>query len=250
MGKSLKRRWAGQLNVQKSARYQLSQTNDEVNSEHLAAGDDDNYEPPTKTARHDNSLSLCLMVIAHLQSILSDFNVCIKCKKGTLQVTPLSYNGHNTNLNFACDYCSFQRQQWTAQENVTDAVYMASNYAGIKSGQLEKWSQCMNMGYTNQKGQYIAVTCKSKKAEQVKEKLNIKLDEMKKTDENHFLQLLLDGQGTDDIKLAVDGMYPIRNNSGICLSTVMAKINGKCRIIGELKNTLIYKTTLHKKRFF
>ena len=32
---------------------------------------------------------------------------------------------------------------------------------------------------------------------------------------------------TAELDLAADGMYPIRTNGGICVSSIMAKINGQ-----------------------
>ena len=216
------------------------------------AGHDDNYEPPTKQSRQvTNSSTLCFMMIGTIGSIMSDVALCKECKQGTLEVTVLSNSGYNTHLSFTCNNCGFERQKWSGEDNMSDAVFMAAKYAGIKSGQLDNWSKCMNMGYTNEKGQHCTVTSKSSKGKKTNEKLNIRLDEMKKKDEKGFLQSLLGSINTDNIKLAVDGMYPIRNNSGICVSTVMAKINGQCRIIGNFykKHSFSEKHSLEKHYF-
>ena len=38
---------------------------------------------------------------------------------------------------------------------------------------------------------------------------------------------------TEKVQLAIDGMYPVRNDSGICVSSVMARVNGAKKIIGK-----------------
>ena len=84
---------------------------------------------------------------------------------------------------------------------------------------------------------------------------------MKKGDENKKLEALL-ADKTAELELAADGMYPIRTNSGICVSSIMAKINEQWKIIGNdtkngkfwltvfLKITLFVKTNLQKYGYF
>ena len=234
MGRKSKKQKTGYKNVQ-NARHVRTAAKNRGWQESSAGDSDDNYEPPKKQQRHfDNSSTLVFMMIGSMGSIMRDFAVCAECKTGTLDVSPISNNGYNTNLAFTCNFCRVERRKWTGENNMTDAVFMAAKYSGIKSGQLENWSKCMNMGHTNAQGNHTTVTTKSRKAKQTNEKLNILLDEMKNNDEQEFHRSLLETNNMEDIKLAVDGMYPIRNNSGICVSTVMAKINGKCRIIGKI----------------
>lgn len=235
MAKSRKRIKNGKLNVQKAAHVKAAAI--ERAQQESTAGDNDNYEPPAKNQRQStqsNQSRLMFMMMSSLGSIMSNHVVCKECKTGTLDVTALSNSAFNTNIGLTCNFCRVQRHEWSGENNMNDAVFMASKFSGIKPGQLETWSKCVNMGSTNSKGQHSTVTTKSKKAKKINERLNILLDDMKTKDEQQFFQSLLESNSEDDVKLAVDGMYPVRNNSGICVSTVMAKINGKCRIIGKI----------------
>lgn len=239
-----RRRQAGLENAQKCRHVQAAsqrreqlerERNERENNDSAAGSDDENFEPPIKQSRHvQNSFTLCFIVISFLESILSDLVVCKECLQGTLQVTVLSFSGYNAHLAFTCNNCGVEHKKWTGPKNLTEAVFMAAKFAGIKLGQLGNWSKCMNMGFTNQNGKHSTVTVKSNKAQKINETLNIRLDEMKKEDENQLHQSLMNnGNKDENLTLAIDGMYPIRNNSGICVSTVMAKINGKCKIIGK-----------------
>ena len=88
------------------------------------------------------------------------------------------------------------------------------------------------MGFTNDNGKHFSINLFEEKTQDFNRKLNIQLDEMKKSDEQKFLETLL-ADKTADLDLAADGMYPIRTNSGICVSSIMAKINGQIKIIGN-----------------
>ena len=242
MVKSRKRQKNGRINGAKAsqvreaiARAALEREQQERERQDAAGSDNDDFEPPTKQSRQvRNSSTLCFIVIGFIESILSDLVVCKECLQGTLQVTVLSFSGYNAHIAFTCDNCGVEHKKWTGPKNITEAVFMAAKFAGIKIGQLGYWSKCMNMGFTNQKGQHFTVSVTSKKAESTNEQLNIQLDQMKNENENQLQQSLIESGNKDEsVTLAIDGMYPIRNNSGICVSTVMAKFNGKCKIIGK-----------------
>ena len=109
---------------------------------------------------------------------------------------------------------------------------MAAKYCGIKTGQLESFGRCINMGFTNNNGKQFSVNLFEENTQELNRKQNIQLDEMKKGDENNKLEALLANK-TAELDLAADGMYPIRSNSGICVSSIMAKINGQWKIIGN-----------------
>ena len=242
MVKSRKRQKNGRINGAKASQVREAiaraafEREQQKREQDAAGSDNDDFEAPTKQSRQvRNSSTLCFIVIGFIESILSDLVVCKECLQGTLQVTVLSFSGYNAHIAFTCDNCRVEHKKWTGPKNITEAVFMAAKFAGIKLGQLGYWSKCMNMGFTNQKGQHFTVSVTSKKAKSTNEQLNIQLDEMKKENENQLHQSLIESGNKDEsVTLAIDGMYPIRNNSGICVSTVMAKINGKCKILGKI----------------
>ena len=262
MAKSRKRQKNGQINGAKAsqvreaiARAAFEREQQERERQGAAGSDNEDFEPPTKQSRQvRNSSTLCFIVIGFLESILSDLVVCKECLQGTLQVTVLSFSGYNAHIAFTCNNCGVEHKKWTGPKNMTEAVFMAAKFAGLKLGQLGHWSKCMNMGFTNEKGQHFTVSVTSKKAKSTNEELNIQLVEMKNEKENQLHQSLIESGNKDEsVTLAIDGMYPIRNNSGICVSTVMAKINGTCKIIGKIikKHSFLNIHSLQKNgKFF
>ena len=246
MGRKSKRQQAGYKNVQNSGHFRAAA--DKKNQQETTAGDtdDDNYEPPTKQPRKfQNQSSTFLMVVSVLNSILEDFTVCRACRVGFLQCDVTSYSCVNTNLVFECNHCKIIRKKWSGPTNISHAAMMAAKYAGMKIKQLQYWLSCMNFGFTNDNGKQYAVNLSKSKSIQINEDINIKLHEMKECDEAMFHQQLLEQTDNGQVELAIDGMYPIRNDSGICLSSVMAKINGTRKIIGKIAR----KTPFQKDGF-
>ena len=242
MGKSRKRRKAGLINNLKTERMQAL-ARAQLDSENEC---NDNYEPPAKQERRfENQSSVFLMVISVLNSILKDWTICRECREGYLQCDVTSYSCMNTNLIFECNHCRIKRKKWSGPTNISQAALMAIKYAGIKLKQLQRWATCMNFGFKNNQGKQFTVNLIEAKTAKINEDVNIKLDKMKTADEALICQQLLAQKDTEQVQLAIDGMYPVRNDSGICVSSVMATVNGTKKIIGKsYKNTLFHKNTL------
>ena len=237
MGKSRKRQKNGKINGAKArqVRNAIERRAIERDQQDHAAGSDDDFEPPAKQQRqfHNNS-SMCLMQNSVINSILKEFTSCQECHQGTLQCDITSYSGINANLVFVCDHCGIERNKWSGPENINQAAIMATKYAGIKMKQFENWATCMNFGFKNNNGKDYVVNLSETKTTKINEEVNIQLDQMKKADEAELFQQLQGQPDQDKIELASDGMYPIRNDSGICLSSVMATIDGEKKIIGKI----------------
>ena len=237
MGKSRKRQKNGRINGAKASqvRNAIERAAIERDRQALSAGSDDDFEPPAKHQRkfHNNS-SMFLMAISILNSILKDYTVCKACREGTLQCDITSYSSINSKLVFVCDQCGIERFKWSGPENISQGPVMATKYAGIKMTQLQRWLTCMNFGFKNNNDKDYVVNLFETKTTKINEDINIKLDGMKKTIEQENFQQLQQQPNKDEIELACDGMYPIRNDSGICLSSVMATIDGEKKIIGKI----------------
>ena len=247
MAKSRKRQKNGLINGRKASQVRAAIARAAIENERQestagynnyesdADGSDDDYDPPTKQPRKfQNQSSSFLMVVSVLNSILKDFTVCRECRTGHLQCDVTSYSCLNTNLVFECGHCKIVRKKWSGPTNISQAAIMAAKYAGMKMKQLQYWLSCMNFGFKNDNGKNYCVNLSKSKSIQYNEDINIKLHEMKEKDEAMFHQQLLEQTNNDQVELAIDGMYPIRNDSGICLSSVMAKINGTRKIIGKI----------------
>ena len=250
MGKSRKRQKNGKINGAKArqVRNAIERAAIERDRQDHAAGSDDDFEPPAKQKRkfHNNS-SMCLMQNGVINSILKEFTSCRECHQGTLQCDITSYSGINANLVFVCDNCGIERYKWSGPDNINEAAIMATKYAGIKMRQFENWATCMNFGFRNNNGKDFTVNLSKTKTTKINEDINIRLDEMKKTDEEALRQQLCERTDKEQLELASDGMYPIRNDSGICLASVMATIDGSKKIIGEMFIITLYeKNTLLK----
>ena len=89
----------------------------------------------------------------------------------------------------------------------------------------------MNFGYTNQTGQSRTINVYEDRLRTISQALDIKLDQMKKRDEQDLFDQILASSENKVVEVSTDGMYPIRNNSGICVSTVMGTINGAKKVI-------------------
>ena len=175
---------------------------------------------------------MCFIMLGTLQLMFSEYATCRACKKGTLNIDITQYKKLNTHIVLICDFCGIEHRKWTSPKNFNESAMMAAKYTGIKTGQLENFAKLTNMGYTNDNGKHFAVNLFEASTQEMNSELNVKLDEMKKADEQKFLETLLADEKAD-LELAADGMYPIRTNSGACVSSIMAKINGQRKIIGK-----------------
>ena len=129
--------------------------------------------------------------------------------------------------------CGKEKRIWAAPENFDEACLLACKLSGIKQGQIQDFMTIMNFGYQNDHGQTFTINIYGRRLTRVSQVLDIKLDCMKKADEQMFFNQILVATDTEVVKVETDGMYPIRNNSGICVSSVMGSINGEKKIICE-----------------
>ena len=95
MGKSRKKQKNGKINGAKArhVRNAIERAAIERDQRDLAAGSDEDFEPPARQERkfHNNS-SMCLMQNGVMNSILKEFTSCRVCRKGTLQCDITSYS--------------------------------------------------------------------------------------------------------------------------------------------------------------
>ena len=230
MAKSRNRIKAGRKNAQKQY---ATQQNNEVDFEASSAGDDYEYQPSIKRRRKfQNQGSMCFMMIGVLEAMFSKYVTCRACNQGTLDIDITQYNKLNAHIILICDYCGIENRIWAAPKNFNESALMAAKYTGIKNGQLESFARLTNMGFTNDKGKQFTVNLFEANTQELNRELNIKLDEMNQADQQKILENLL-ADKTAELELAADGMYPIRTNSGICVSSIWAKINGQTKIIGN-----------------
>ena len=253
MGKSRKRQKNGRINGAKARQVRNAIERAAIERDQQdAAGSDEDFAPPAKPQRKfQNNSSMCLIENGIINSILKELTLCRECRQGTLQCDITSYSCINANLVFVCDHCGIERYKWSGPENINQAAIMATKYAGIKMRQLENWATCMNFGFRNNNGKDYVVNLSEEKTTKINEEVNIKLDEMKKTDEAELGYQLQQQKDKDEVELASDGMYPIRNDSGICLSSVMATIDGTKKIIGKIFIKTLYfgKTLLRSEKY-
>ena len=228
MGKSRNRIKAGRKNIQK--RHNKNNEND---FEASPAGDDDEYQPPIKRRRKfQNQASMCFIMIGVLESIFSKYVTCRACNQGTLAIDITQYNKLNTHIILVCDFCEIENRIWSGPKNFNESALMAAKYSGIKTGQLESFARCLNFGFTNDNGKQFSVNLFEANTQELNRKQNIQLDKMKQANEQQILDEIL-ADKTAEVELAADGMYPIRTNSGACVSSIMATVNGKTKIIGN-----------------
>ena len=234
---SRKKRKAARANVRKARHVQAAQHNNENIFEEPTAGDDEDFQPTIKRRRKfHNQRSMCFMEIGVLGSMFSKYATCRVCNQGTLDIDITQYNKLNTHIILVCGHCGIEHREWTGPKNFNESALMAAKYSGIKTSQLENFARLLNMGFTNDDGKHFSVNLFKENTQQMNRDLNIKLDEMKKADEQKFLEEVL-ADKTAEVEFAADGMYPIRTNSGICVSSIMAKRNGQTKIIGKnIKN--------------
>ena len=203
----------------------LDQANDETSS-------DPEWEQPTdkSTRVFRNQKSMFFMSIEKLQDILNG-TTCRVCNRGVIQVDIASYNIFNANLLLLCDFCKKENFQWSGPQNLNKAVLMACKYTGIKKGQMGNFSRCLNFGYQLQNGKTRSVNVDEKNTYTMNGELDKALDQMKIHDEKTLLEEIKSVEDKSIVNLACDGYYPIRKNSGICVSTVMVSMNGTSKVL-------------------
>ena len=248
MAKSRNRIKAGRKNAKKQW---ASKSNNENDFDASSAGDDDEYQPSIKRRRKfQNQRSMCWTEMGVLESIFSKYCTCRACNIGTLNIDITQYNKLNAHIILICDHCGIEHREWMGPKNFNESALMAGKYSGIKTGQLENFARLTNMGFTNNNGKHFAVNLFKENTQEMNRDLNIKLDQMKKADEQKILEEVL-ADKTAEVEYAADGMYPIKSNSGICVSSIMAKINGQNKIIGKnIKNGKIGFTVFFENHSF
>ena len=164
-----------------------------------------------------------------LQMVVDAASTC-DCSRPRYKIQIASFQGFNCHLVMTCS-CGNQKTIWAAPENFDEACLLACKLSGIKQGQIQDFMTFMNFGYENDNGQTFTVNIYGRRLTRLSQELDIKLDCMKKQDEEKFFNQILAATDTEVAKVETDGMYPIRNNSGICVSSVMGSIHGEKKII-------------------
>ena len=234
MPKVSKQRKANQKNAKKGGHHQnFTKSNDDQNddfSDDNNDSDQDFYCGP-QPSQADNSSTSFIMQLKMLQIILDAASNC-ECNRPRYKIQIASFQGFNCHLVMTCT-CGNQKRIWAAPENFDEACLLACKLSGIKQGQIQDFMTFMNFGYQNDNGQTFTINIYGRRLTRVSQELDIKLDCMKKADEQKFFNQILAATDTEVVDIQTDGMYPIRNNSGICVSSVMGSINGEKKIICE-----------------
>ena len=197
--------------------------------------DDETWQEPAQIltrAFGRNKRSMFFMTLEVLQCILSG-TICRVCKEGTIQVDITSYRIFNTHLLLLCDVCKKENFYWSGPENLNKAVLMAGKFTGIKQGQLGNFTKCLNFGFEGQNGKKWTVNVRENHAVELNRQLDISLDKMKIEDQRKILEEVNAISDKSRLKLSCDGYYPIKKNSGICVSTAMVSINGTWKVLCE-----------------
>ena len=190
---------------------------------------DEEFICGSQPRRVDNSSSTFIMTLLMLQMVIDAASSC-DCNFPNYKVDVASYKGFNCHLVLICK-CGNQKRIWAAPGNFDEACLLACKLSGIKQGQIQDFMTFMNFGYENDKGQTFTVNVYGPRLTTLSQDLDIKLDTMKKKDESDMFNQILGSKDTKVVHVSTDGMYPIRNNSGICVSSVMSSINGEQKMI-------------------
>ena len=228
--------------ARKSNRQQGGRPKSKTSSDEIPDPDDDSdedYFSGAQPRRVDNSPSMLFMNMMRLQMILDAASNCV-CGSPQYKSDVSSYQGFNCNVLLRCK-CGNTKRMWGAPENFDQASLAACKLSGIKTGQIQEYLICLNFGYTNNEGKSYTVNMWKPRISKMSQDLDIKFDGMKKIDEQNNLNQLLSSNDTKEVEISTDGMYPIRNNSGICVSTVMGTVGGVKKIICKSKNTVFFK---------
>ena len=227
------------LNGQKGGRPNSSTQGGDYQCSSDDRDTDEEFFCGSQPRRVDNSSSSFIMTLLMLQMVIDAASSC-DCNYPNYKIDVASYKGFNCHLVINCK-CGNQKRIWAAPENFDEACLLACKLSGIKQGQIQDFMTFMNFGYENDKGQTFTVNVYGPRLTTLSQDLDIKLDTMKKKDELDIFNQILRSQDTKVVHVSTDGMYPIRNNSGICVSSVMGSINGEQKIICEYKNGILLK---------
>ena len=209
---------------------------------------DEDYFNGAQPRRVDNSPSMLFMNMMRLEMILDIASNCV-CGSPKYKPDVSSYQGFNCNVLLRCN-CGNTKRMWAAPENFDQASLAACKLSGIKTGQIQQYLTCLNFGYTNNEGKSYTVNMWKPRISKMSQDLDIKLDGMKKIDEQSFLNQILSSNDTKEVEIATDGMYPIRNNSGICVSSVMSTVDGVKKIICKSKKYSNFRNTVFCTKYF
>ena len=177
----------------------------------------------------DNSSSMFFMTLIMLQLIIDAATSC-DCNHPRYKIDVASYKGFNCHIVLTCK-CGNSKKMWTAPENLDEACLLACKLSGVKQGQMQDLLTYLNFGYKNDKEKTFTVNVFGPRLRGLSHDLDIKLDEMKKFDEQNIFNQICSSSDSTVVEVSTDGMYPIRNNSGICVCSVMGSINGVKKII-------------------
>lgn len=194
---------------------------------------DEDWQEPTRIPTRvfgRNKRSMFFMSLEVLQCILNGTK-CRVCNEGTIQVDITSYSIYNTHLLLVCDVCKKEKFHWSGPDNLNKAIMMACKFTGIKKGQFGNFTKCLNFGFEGQNGKKWTVNVRGDQAVAMNRQLDIALDMMKIEDEKKILEEVRAIEDKSVATLSCDGYYPIKKNSGICVSTAMVSINGSHKVL-------------------
>lgn len=198
------------------------------------SSDDDDSDPDYfigPQPRVDNSSSSFIMTLLMLQMVVDAASSCA-CGSPKYKTHILSYKGFNCHLLLYCK-CGNKKTIWAAPEhNFDEACLLSCKLSGIQQGQIQDFLTCMNFGFENENGKTFTINVFGQRLTRLSKDLDIKLDGMNNHDQQIIFNRILASTDTEEVEISTDGMYPIRNNSGICVSSVMGTIDGEKKIIG------------------
>ena len=230
MPKVKKHRKSNKLNGKRGGRPKTKvDGTSEVSDDNDSDDNDPDFFCGAQPRNNDNSSTSFIMQLKMLQMVVDAASTC-DCSRPRYKIQIASFQGFNCHLVMTCS-CGNQKTIWAAPENFDEACLLACKLSGIKQGQIQDFMTFMNFGYENDNGQTFTVNIYGRRLTRLSQELDIKLDCMKKQDEEKFFNQILAATDTEVVKVETDGMYPIRNNSGICVSSVMGSINGEKKII-------------------
>ena len=231
MPKLGKKHIANKINGKKGG-YHLNVLNGVAHDQSDDNESDEDFVHGFQPRQADNSSSCFFMTIMMLQMVINAATSC-DCNSPSYTIDVASYKGFNCNLEMICR-CGNIKRMWAAPDNLDEACLLGCKLSGIQQGQIQDLLTVLNFGYENDKGNTYTVNIYGPRLRELSQNLDIKLDKMKTRDEKGFLDQILACSDTQSVHVSTDGMYPIRNNSGICLSSVMGSIDGEKKIICKL----------------
>ena len=232
MPKVKKHRKSNRLNGKRGGRPKTKEISDSSDNNETDNNDsDEDYFYGTQPRRVDNSNSMCFMQMKMLQTTIDAASKC-DCGSPNYKVDISSYQGFNCNVQLTCK-CGNTKRIWAAPENFDKACLAACKLTGIKKGQIQDLLLCLNFGYQRDEDHSNTINVYKPRLVKISQELDVELDQMKQADEKFFLEQILSSSETKVVAVETDGMYPISNNSGICVSSIMGTVNGEKKIIGN-----------------